>query len=206
MKNRLPFILLLVILFSTTQSIKAQYVTIPDANFRSYLTSNFSSCMNGSGQLDTTCSSILNTKIIYLTNQKIHNLSGIQYFKSLTNLYCGDSLTNLPALPASLTYLDCSGNQLTSLPALPASLTTLYCYENSLTDLPVLPASLTALYCYENSLTNLPALPTSLTTLDCDQNQLTSLPALPTSLTTLECGENQLTSLPALPASLTTLE
>ena len=39
---------------------------------------------------------------------------------------------NVPALPASLAYLDCSFNQLTALPTLLASLGQLFCRNNQL--------------------------------------------------------------------------
>jgi uncharacterized repeat protein (TIGR01451 family) len=189
--------------FGFLKETKAQYVTIPDANFRNFLQANYPSCMSG-GMLDTTCTAVVNaTTQVDISNQGITDLTGIQYFKNLKYLYCySNQLTSLPVLPASLTTLTCYLNQLASLPALPASLTDLECSNNQLTSLPILPASLTTLDCIDNQLTSLPVLPASLTQLLCDDNQLTSLPTLPASLISLWCENNQLTSLPALPASL----
>ena len=49
---------LLLILFSVTLC-KAQWVTIPDANFVAWLETNYPSCMNGN-QMNTSCSAIVN--------------------------------------------------------------------------------------------------------------------------------------------------
>ncbi len=203
----------------------AQFVTIPDANFRTWLnTHGYASCMNGN-QMDTTCSAVVNATSVSCNNASITNLTGISYDSlktlscysnqltalpslpaSLTDLSCSSNqLTTLPTLPASLTNLSCSSNQLTTLPALPASLRNLTCYNNQLSTLPPLPALLTRLYCYVNPLTTLPNLPTSLTFLYCGSNQLTSLPTLPASLEQFYCDHNQLTALPTLPATLTYL-
>src|ERR1700748_1866025 len=103
-------------------NIKAQTVTIPDANFASYLRNLIPAAMNGN-QLDTT--STLVTTTTYSINVSgapigyMSNLTGIQYFKSLTYLNCNSNqLITLPTLPNTLTYLDCGYNvDLTSLPA-----------------------------------------------------------------------------------------
>ncbi len=206
---------------------KAQWVSIPDANFRAWLNTNgFSSCMNGNF-MDTTCNAVISAGGIDCSWQQITDLTGIQYFdnldtlfcvanqlnilpplpNSLTVLWCGNSqLSSLPTLPNFLRQLSCDNNQFTSLPALPNSLTYLRCSYNPLTSLPTLPNSLTTLYCESNQLTSLPALPNSLTSLTCNHNQLNVLPALPHSLTQLVCQSNQLNSLPVLPNSLTWLD
>jgi hypothetical protein len=204
MKNSFRIIFSLVIFLSVLQSSTAQYVAIPDTNFRTYLQTNIPNCFNKSGQMDTTCPGILITGGLLIQELNITNLTGLQYFKNLQTLECwSNKITYLPALPASLTYLDCSANQLTSMPNLPNSLTTFYCAANQLTSLPNLPASLINFDCNTNQLTNLPALPTSLSYLPCYNNRLTSLPTLPDSLTVLYCHFNQLISLPILPTSLT---
>jgi len=195
---------ILISLHIVTKS-KAQYVTIPDANFASYLTTNFPSCMTGS-QLDTTCTTVLSATKVNVSGINILDLTGIQYFKNLDTLLCSeDNIGNIPALPPTLTYLQCSINNLTSLPPLPAALTYLDCSANQLNTLPTLPASLKTLNANENELTTLPGLPSSLITLYLNSNNLTALPALPATLSTLECGYNQLVNLPSLPATLTDL-
>jgi len=114
----------------------------------------------------------------------------------------GLELTELPPLPATVTYLSCYDNQLTSLPDLPAALTELYCFNNKLTSLPVLPNTLKTLCCGQNKLTSLPALPPTLTNLICSNNELTSLPNLPATLRELYCSYNHLSSLSIFPATL----
>ncbi len=195
----------LLIVFTVTLC-KAQWVTIPDANFVNWLnTHGYSSCMNGT-MMDTTCSVVVNATSVTCSFQLISNLTGIQYFNSLTYLDChNNSLTSLPILPNSLSYLICHHNLLTSLPSLPNTLTWIDCFLNSLTSLPALPNSIYHLQCEGNSLTSLPTLPSSLTKLICHSNSLTSLPTLPGSLTELQCQLNSLTNLPSLPNSLTNL-
>ena len=182
---------------------KAQnYVTIPDANFAAYLQANFPSCMNGN-LMDTTCAGIQNATSVNVYSMNIYDLTGIQYFSSISQFTCSQNqLTNLPALPNSITYMNCADNQLSSLPSLPNSLIDLKCNNNQLTSLPTLPSALTWLSCCYNQLTNLPALPDSLRALDCRYNQLISLPPLPDSLQYFYCHNNQLTSLPPLPNAL----
>jgi uncharacterized repeat protein (TIGR01451 family) len=215
-------IILTVILLLSLVSAKAQWVTIPDANFVTKLQQLYPSCMNGN-LMDTTCSEIVNETSLNVNISGIYDLTGIKYFTSLQILECGaNNFTTLPELPSNLIELDCSANPITSLPSLPNSLTlidcqncqltslaslpnslkTLLCQYNQLTNIPILPNSLQLLWCYYNELTSLPALPNSLTHLNCHDNQLISLPTLPDSLTKLYCYKNQLTSLPSLPSSL----
>lgn len=179
---------------------KAQnYVTIPDANFVAWLTTNIPSAMNGN-QMDTSSIAVKTLPNIVVGNSFIHDLTGLQYFSALTNLDCEDNqLTSLPSLPNSLQSLICYNNQLSSLPVLPDSLQTLFCYNNQLSNLPNLPNLLVQLACGNNLLTSLPALPNSLQELWCEDNQLMNLPVLPNSLWKLYCPNNHLTNLPALP-------
>jgi len=206
---------------------KAQMYFIPDLNFRAYLQTNYASCMNTTGDsLNGSCSAVLNTSSLNVSNHNISNLKGIQAFQNLQTLNCEQNqLTNIPSLPSTLKNLNCGQNQLISISALPSTLKYFYCDDNQLSNLPALPISLFNLICSNNQLTNLPTLPPNLYELRCDTNQLTNLPTLPsamislhcysnflTSLPTLPfnlnslyCGYNQLTNLPALPSSLTTL-
>jgi Secretion system C-terminal sorting domain len=200
MKNRLSACLLLAFLFLFGHKTHAQFVTIPDTNFVNWLdTSGYGACMNGN-QMDTTCSAILNAQAIYCNAIPISNLTGIQYFKSLYFLNCaGDSLTTIPALPASLGFLTCQNNKLSNLPALPAGLTNLICSFNRLSSLPTLPSSLITFSCNNNQLTSLPSLPASVEDLSCGYNRLISLPSFSPSLKSLNCQNNpQLACLPQL--------
>ena len=62
------------------------------------------------------------------------------------------SLTHLPPLNVTLTYLDCSGNQLKYLPPLNKNLERLYCYNNRLIQLPQLNETLKIVACFNNPL------------------------------------------------------
>lgn len=221
--------LLLFLSIICSRQISSQtWVTIPDANFVTYLQTTIPSAMSGN-QMDTSNPLVTTTTdSIIFTNRNIFNLSGIQYFSSLTYLNCDsnhlqslptlsnslislhchwNTLTSLPTLPTSLTFLDCSWNSISSLPNLPSSLNFLNCNTNSIASLPTLPNSLETLFCYSDWLTSLPTLPNSLFNLNCSQNQITVLPTLPSSLITLNCSGNQyITSLPSLPNSITSLD
>ena len=202
MRNYLLFFFCTVFFLSFLLSVKAQYVSIPDANFRTYLETNFPTCMHG-GMMDTTCVGITNATIIDVHSKNISDLTGIQYFDRLEKLYClGNNLTFLPALPMGLKYLLCEQNNIGSLPPLPATLTWLLCQSNQLTVLPALPNTLTLLDCSWNQLISLPTLSKSLTDLVCSNNQLTALPPLPASLYYIRCDFNQLNTLPVLPSSI----
>lgn len=191
-------------LFTFITHLNAQtYVTIPDPNFVTYLQDNYPGCMSGN-QMNIDCPEIQEEDNVGLSGLGISDLTGIEYFINLNQLYCSfNQLSNLPVLPNSLTTLNCQSNQLTSLPNLPATLSLLLCYDNQLTSLPNLPGTLTSLSCGKNQLTSLPILPATLVALSCSDNQLTSLPILPNSLRSLQCLSNQLTSLPNLPISIT---
>jgi hypothetical protein len=180
----------------------AQFVNIPDTIFRAYLTLNYPQCMSGT-MLDTTCSAIMSATYLNISNRHIANVTGVQYFDSLTRFNCGhNDITALPNFQESLKFIECGDNAIAALPPLPAGLDSLYCERNLFGQLPALPQSLKKLVCYDDMLTSLPALPSSLYYLKCGQNPLTQLPALPASLTYLETDNCELTSLPALPAGL----
>jgi Leucine-rich repeat (LRR) protein len=115
------YILLLFIFCLQLAPTKAQWVTIPDANFATKLQLLFPSCMSGN-QMDTTCAGIVNATSLMVGYLNITNLSGVQYFDNLTNLSCyNNQITSLPPLPHNLIDLWCYDNQLNSLPNLPIS-------------------------------------------------------------------------------------
>jgi uncharacterized repeat protein (TIGR01451 family) len=155
------YILLLFIFCLQLVPAKAQWVTIPDANFAAKLQQLYPSCMNGN-QMDTTCALIVNATTLNVNNSNISDLTGVEYFMNLTTLRCdSNSLSALPSLPNALVYLTCSYNQLLTLPPLPGSLLDFNCSFNQLIDLPALP-SLMNYYDISNNnihcLTNLPEL------------------------------------------------
>ena len=211
---------------------QAQYVTIPDANFRNYLlNAGFANCFVGN-QMDTTCPEVMSAIKINAYGYTVADFTGLQYFDNLDtfqyNTWSGSvttlpshlpqqmryfmlgstanhPLTSLPPLPSTITFLYVQGNSLTSLPTLPAMLKQFWCGSNQLTSLPAIPAEVDTIYCHKNQLTQLPTLPGGLLVMDCFDNELTSLPALPNSMTYLRCYKNQLSTLPNIPTSMSIL-
>ena len=223
-------IIILFAIIICTQTIKAQMVTIPDANFVTWLQANLPSAMSGN-QMNITNASVINRKVIDISSQNILNISGIQYFTSLEKLNCRsnnissfsivpttlDSLicgqgsfgTNLSGLPSTLKYLDCSFGGIGNLGALPSSLEFLDVSNNNINTVSVLPNNLKYfMFNYNNNLANPNIvssfiLPNSLLTFGCGGNYMTTLPILPSGLDFFACSDNNLTTLPVLPLSLT---
>ena len=73
----------MLIAFGMPAEVEAQYVTIPDANFRTRLQQLYPACFNGGGQMNTNCSAIINEMELLVGNLGITNLGGIEYFSSL---------------------------------------------------------------------------------------------------------------------------
>ncbi|MES1222201.1 MAG: hypothetical protein ABUT20_42290 [Bacteroidota bacterium] len=92
-----PILLLYFFAFGFAE-LKAQYVTIPDANFAFWLNQNIPTAMNGS-LMDTSNVGITGRLTVKLRNKNISSLEGIQYFKALVHLDCDSNLLiNLPSL------------------------------------------------------------------------------------------------------------
>ena len=107
--------------------------------------------------------------------EPLTSLQGIEYFESLTELYClSNQLTSLDvSANTALTKLYCQNNQLTSLDVSGCTaLTELSCSSNSLTSLDMSGCTaLTAVVCYSNQLTSLDvSANTALTELYCENN------------------------------------
>jgi Leucine-rich repeat (LRR) protein len=182
---------------------QAQYVAIPDANFRAFLQTQYPQCFNAQGLMDTTCTAVVMATTLDCSNRNIASLEGVQYFDGLDTLSFHDNfLSSLPVLPSTLQKLNCSFNLLTNLGVLPVTLQFLICNNNQLTSLPNMSATLKTLKCDNNQLINLPVLPPTLQYLDCSLNQLVILPVLPATLQVLYCNNNQLPTLPFLPTTL----
>jgi hypothetical protein len=177
-----------------------QNVSIPDPNFKAYLVGNSAINTNGDNQIQVSEASAFNGEIVcgYLN---ISNLTGIEAFTALTELYCaGNQLTSLDVSGCTaLTSLLCHSNLLTSLDVSTCSaLTVLGCSDNNLTSLDVSGCTaLTSLLCQSNLLTSLDVSTCSaLTVLVCRNNSLTSLDLSGcTALTYLDCTYNQLSCL-----------
>jgi hypothetical protein len=155
----------------------AQFTTVPDANFELALISKgYDVILDGqvlTANIDT-------VTFLDINNGFISDLTGIQGFTNLTQLWC-------------------FGNQLTSLnlnqnPAL----SELWVWDNLLTSLDITQNTvLSSLVCHNNQLTNLDVTQNStLLVLICDNNQLTSLDVTQNpALLTLAFINNQLTSI-----------
>ncbi len=182
---------------------KAQYVNIPDSNFRKYLITQMPTCFNASLKLDTTCSGLDTLKVISCGNMNITDLTGVSYFINLDTLNCNNNLlTTIPPIAKTIKVLFASYNQLTSLPsALPDSLHVLLCNNNKLSSLPTIPTEVSYLSCENNQLTSLPQIPDAVGLFLCENNQLTSIPNIPKSIGIFTCDHNQLTFLPPFPAT-----
>tara|TARA_R110002033_G_scaffold1389_1_gene12260 strand:- start:8784 stop:11156 length:2373 start_codon:yes stop_codon:yes gene_type:complete len=175
-------------------------VNIPDANFKAYLVGNTAINTNGDTEIQCTEASAF-SGTINVNNGSISDLTGIEAFTALTELFCANNqlITLDPSANTALITLSCNNNQLTSIDiSNNTSLTALRCDTNQLTSLDVSNnTALESLVCFSNLLTSLDvSVNTALTTLDCSYNSLASLDvSANTALTTLICRTNQLTSL-----------
>ena len=233
--KKLISVLLLVALLGCldVNKAQAQYVTIPDTGFVSWLTTNYPSCISGS-QLDTTCPAVLNARVLnFPVNHRIWSLNGLQYFKNadsvtipnitLDSLFIPPSLkylvcinnwyvNRLPPLPNTMTYLDCSGGHIMYIGRLPDSLKYLDCSGDVFTAFTApLPSGLQTLNCSSGNLDSLGSLPAGLKSLSCNYggsgSRLRVVSSLPPALVYLSVNNSWfLTGLPSLPSTLQYLD
>jgi Leucine-rich repeat (LRR) protein len=174
------------------------YTDIPDQDFEQALIDL--------GHDNTIDGRVLSSNICGITSlglQQLYikDLTGIEAFTNLTELYLQENLlTSLDVSNnTSLTILICLSNELTSIDiSTNTALTVLNCDVNQLTSLEISQnIALESLGCSYNQLTNLDVSQnTALTALDCSRNELTSLDVSQNSkITSLGCGGNELTSL-----------
>ena len=128
---------LLLILLCLPLLTLAQQTYVPDDNFEAYLEAN--GMGNGIVNDDSVTTANINTIIsLYVQNQTISDLTGIEDFTSLGNLNCiNNNLINLDLSQNTALYqLACSYNQLTSLDlSQNTALDSLGCENNQLTSL-----------------------------------------------------------------------
>ncbi len=154
-------------------------VSIPDSNFKNYLVNN--PAINTSGDSEIQCyEANLFTGTINVNNSSITNLTGIEAFTSLTELYCANnSLTSIDiSQNIVLTDFSCNFNQITNLDVSQNTLLTLLaCRGNQLTSIDVSNNTLLQYFsCRDNLLTNLDVSNNpDLVRLWCFNNLLTSL-------------------------------
>ena len=204
------YLLLFLMLF---RFLQAQIINIPDANFKAKLLSASSSNeiaqnlignydvidANGDGEIQV--SEAQNIQKLYVPLSNISNLTGVEEFTNLQNLYCQyNQLTSLDVTQnVNLQTLYCNNNQLTSLDVSQnVNLEYFSCVNNQLTSLNVTQnVNLQTLYCNNNQLTSLDVSQNvNLEYFSCNTNQLTSLDVSQNlNLQELSCDINQLTSL-----------
>ncbi|NQX97778.1 MAG: T9SS type A sorting domain-containing protein, partial [Flavobacteriales bacterium] len=175
-------------------------VNIPNANFKAYLVGNTAINTNSDTEIQVSEATAF-TGTINCQGLSISDLTGIEAFTALTDLFCrNNAITTLDLSQNTvLTTLDCRNNSITTLNISQNSiLTSLDCGYNSLTALDVSSnTALTILKCLGNSLTNLNVSSNvNLLSLLCNSNVLTSLTLTQNiNLTLLQCEYNQLTNL-----------
>ena len=163
----------------------------PDQNFRVFLQSE-----SYGKDYVLTPEEISVIKSLYLINNGITSLKGIEYFTALTELFCyGNQLTSLDlSKNTALEFLQCPTNLLTSLDVSKnTALTSLYCGLNELTSLDLSKnTALEFLYCSYNQLTSLDVSQnTELGIIYCEVNQIKGAQAenFVNSLPTVTFGE-----------------
>jgi len=135
-----------------------QIITIPDIAFKTYLIENTQINTNGDNEVQLS-EAIAFDGTIDCSNKNISDLTGIEAFVNLTELYCYKN--NLIYLNVSqninLTKLNCRTNKLTTLDVSNnTKLNTLFCHENKLSILDVsVNTKLKVLNCQNNKLTSL---------------------------------------------------
>ena len=147
---------LLLSIFTITTFFQLGYsqkTYVPDDNFEAYLEAN--GMGDGISNNDSvTTANISAVTSLFISNQNIADVTGIEDFTSLVRLHCNDnqiSSLNISQNPL-ITYLRCNGNQITNLDiSMLDSLNFLWCANNSLSSLDVSQNPLLeSLKCYNN--------------------------------------------------------
>ena len=177
-------ILLILVTVLTASLTMLADVTInstnfPDANFRSYLLSEYPSGVITTAQLNARDS-------LELMSKRISDMKGVEYFTQLTYLSCfSNYLTSINVSQnTKLKYLNLGYNKLTSISvSANTALERLFLHNNQLTSVSVSNhSSLSVLWVQDNS---------TLTSLTCSYNNLTNFDISGcTALKTLKCYNN----------------
>ena len=156
----------------------------PDENFRAAvlgLLNAYGGARTGESPVtDEDIAAMATRTDLEVYNRGISDLTGIEYFTGLVNLYCyNNELTELDvAGNAALRLLNCGDNRLDKLDVAGNTvLKSLYCYNNELHELDVTNnTALETLYCYNNLMVELDVSNNSaLIDLHCNNNQLVKL-------------------------------
>ena len=197
----MKYILLFSVLLLSAFFTSAQIVNIPDANFKTELLSNTPVIdTSGDGEIQVIEAEAY-TGFIGVEFCNIYDLTGIEAFTNLNDLFCyGNHLTTIDlSANINLTSLDCEMNSLSMLDlSNNVNLTWLNCRENELTSLDIATnTALVELFCEKNEITSLDLSNNlALTYLRCQYNELSSLDlSNNTALRYLQCGFNNITTL-----------
>ena len=201
MKKGMLFIAAVMLLMFAASTALAADLAIsplyfPDEHFRDYL---YDFDLDSDGALSLAERNKV-TKM-NVNDRLIEDLTGIGYFKNLTELRCSHNLLmdlDLSKLTA-LKVLDCSYNSLDSLDlSKNTKLTTLICNDNVFASFDVSKnTALTVLRCASSQIDSLNVSKnTKLKELDCSDNEIKTLNlSKNVNLNTLDCADNQLTAL-----------
>ena len=180
-------------------SLNCVYIDVPDTNFEQRLV-DLNIDNNGlNGNIWLTEAQAVST--LYIPNESIADLTGIEAFTNLIDLDCSSNLlTNLDLTQnTNLEILNFSNNTLTSIDlSQNTSLTSITCQSNNITNLDLSSnTALTNLICSSNQISSLNLSQNIfLSYLDCQGNNLTNLNVGQNELLLeLEAQNNNLTSL-----------
>ena len=212
MMKKTLFLLLTVLATSLAAmaDVTINSTNFPDANFRSYLLSEYPSGTITTAQLNARTELVVESKYIY-------DAKGVEYFTQLTKLdFYDNKLTSIDvSANTKLTYLNLGKNQLTSINVNNNTLLQqLYLQRNQLTSVYVVNHStlrtlwvnnnpnMTSLTCYNNVLTNVDVYNcTAMTYFNCSGNpNLSSINGLEscTAITYLDCEDCKISDLSAV--------
>ncbi len=173
-------------------------VHFPDENFRDVVLQYFD--RDSSGTLSESEITAVTSVNFVIYADEIHDLTGIEYFTSLVQLYAGDmeiEKADFSAL-SNLQKLYVQGNKLTSLDVSKnTALTDLVCTDNENLSSLTLSPSVTKLLCNKCSLATLDvSMCTNLIQLNCESNSLSSLNlSANAQLSDLTCCYNNIAAL-----------
>lgn len=144
---------------TSTISISAQNVNIPDAIFKATLVADLTINTNGDGEIQVTEADAFTGTVDVSVATGIVDMTGIEAFPNITGLdMAGNSVVNIDLTNCGLlNFLDCTGNSLATLDlSYNYDLTTLFCANNNLAclDLSHNP-NISVINCNSNNLTKI---------------------------------------------------
>ena len=179
--------LLLMLLFLTAK-LEAQFVFVPDSNFRKFIKQNISIVAIKGDSLDTTNVYVVSQKYLYLSWNSTTpiNLDGIQYFDSLNSFNIGAlNVNSVLKLPPLLKSLGLNGSTINSISSPGNSLEQLSLTNGRIIDVSSIPKSL-KLFRADNSIIDLSLLPDSVLSITVyNDTTLTFIHHLPPQIKTL---------------------